>query len=66
VIAGFWNTPRLHGFILVSTDGDFKCLVEQVRSSKVVILRSCDNPTNAVAAVLRRNSIFTSPWSALR
>ena len=37
-----------HSFILVSTDSDFESLV---------ILRSCDYPTEIAAEVLRRNAI---------
>jgi predicted nuclease of predicted toxin-antitoxin system len=46
-----------HGFILVSTDSDFECLLQQFPSAKVVILRSCDYPTEIAADVLRRNAI---------
>jgi predicted nuclease of predicted toxin-antitoxin system len=46
-----------HDFILVSTDSDFERLLRQVPGSKVVILRSCDYPTEAAAEVLRRNAI---------
>src|SRR5271157_1230396 len=46
-----------HGFILVSTDSDFERLVGQIPGAKVVILRSCDYPTDVAAEVLRRNAI---------
>ncbi|MGA3100129.1 MAG: DUF5615 family PIN-like protein [Bryobacteraceae bacterium] len=46
-----------HGFILVSTDGDFERLLSQVPGAKAVILRSCDYPTDVAAGVLRRNAI---------
>jgi predicted nuclease of predicted toxin-antitoxin system len=47
---------RTRGFIL-STDSDFKHLVSQVESSKIVVLRSCNYPTETAAAVLRRSAI---------
>jgi predicted nuclease of predicted toxin-antitoxin system len=46
-----------HGFILVSTDSDFERLLQQLPGAKVVILRSCDYPTEIAADVLRRNAI---------
>jgi len=46
-----------HDFILVSTDSDFEGLVSQIPGAKVVILRSCDYPTDVAAEVLRRNAI---------
>src|ERR1035438_9156024 len=45
-----------HGFILVSTDSDFERLLTKVPGGKVVILRSCDYPTDVAAEVLRRNA----------
>ena len=45
------------GFILVSTDSDFERLARQIPGAKVVILRSCDYPTDVAAEVLRRNAI---------
>jgi predicted nuclease of predicted toxin-antitoxin system len=45
------------GFILVSTGSDFEGLASQVPGAKVVILRSCDYPTEIAAEVLRRNVI---------
>lgn len=55
-IAGFWNTPPLT-IILVSTDGDFQGLLEQIHGVGLVILRRCDYPTPIAAEVLRRNAI---------
>jgi len=46
-----------HHFVLVSTDSDFERLLKEVPQAKVVILRSCDYPTEIAAAVLRRNAI---------
>ncbi len=46
-----------HDFILVSTDSDFERLLSQVPGAKVVILRSCNYPTEVAAEVLRRNAI---------
>ena len=46
-----------HNFILVSTDSDFERLLRQVPGARVVILRSCDYPTDVAAEVLRRNAI---------
>jgi predicted nuclease of predicted toxin-antitoxin system len=46
-----------HDFILVSTDSDFEGLLRHVPGAKVVILRSCDYPTDVAAQVLRRNAI---------
>ena len=44
-------------FILVSTDSDFEGLLRHIPDAKVVILRSCDYPTDIAAEVLRRNAI---------
>ena len=44
-------------FTLVSTDSDFECLLDQIPTATVVILRSCDYPTDIAAQVLRRNAI---------
>ena len=44
-------------FILVSTDSDFERLLRQVTGARVVILRSCDYPTDVAAWVLRRSAI---------
>ena len=46
-----------NGFVLVSTDSDFESLLPRVPGVSVVILRSCDYPTNIAAEVLRRNAI---------
>ena len=46
-----------HDFVLVSTDSDFERLLKQFPGVKVVILRSCDYPTEIAADVLRRNAI---------
>ncbi len=46
-----------HDFVLVSTDNDFERLFKQIFGAKVVILRSCDYPTEIAAGVLRRNAI---------
>ncbi|MBV9765964.1 MAG: DUF5615 family PIN-like protein [Acidobacteriaceae bacterium] len=46
-----------HDFVLVSTDGDFERLLKHFPSAKIVILRSCDYPTEIAADVLRRNAI---------
>lgn len=46
-----------HDLILVSTDSDFERLLKQFPGAKVVILRSCDYPTEIAAEVLRRNAI---------
>ncbi len=45
------------GFVLVSTDSDFERLVSKVEDSNVVVLRSCNYPTETAAGVLRRNAI---------
>lgn len=46
-----------HAFILVSTDSDFLSLLDEIPGAKIVILRSCDYPTEAAVEVLRRNAI---------
>jgi predicted nuclease of predicted toxin-antitoxin system len=46
-----------HDLILVSTDTDFERLLTQVPGARVVILRSCDYPSEVAAEVLRRNTI---------
>jgi len=38
-----------HGFLLVSTDGDFVRLLSAIPTARVVILRSCDYPTHVAA-----------------
>ena len=44
-------------FILVSTDGDFEGLLSRIPGANVVILGSCNYPTEVAAEVLRRNAI---------
>jgi len=44
-------------FILISTDSDFKGLLNRISGAKVIILRSCNYPTEVAAEVLRRNAI---------
>ena len=44
-------------FILVSTDSDFEGLLSGFPGASVVILRSCNYPTEVAAEVLRRNAI---------
>lgn len=53
-----------HDFVLVSTDGDFERLVKQFPGARVVILRSCNYPTETAADVLRRNAIRIAELSA--
>jgi len=48
------------GFVLVSTDRDFERLLGRFNGAKIVILRSCDYPTEVAAEVLRRNAIRIS------
>jgi predicted nuclease of predicted toxin-antitoxin system len=55
-----------HGFILVSTDSDFERLLVEVPSAKVVILRSCDYPTDVAAEVLRCNAIRVAELQSSR
>jgi predicted nuclease of predicted toxin-antitoxin system len=55
-----------HDFVLVSTDSDFERLFKQVPGAKVVILRSCDYPTEIAADVLRRNAIRIAELSNSR
>lgn len=43
-------------FILVSTDSDFESLIDRIDGAHVVILRSCDYPTEIAAEVLCRNA----------
>ena len=54
---GILDYAGAHDFILVSTDGDFERLLRQVPGAKVVILRSCNYPTDVAAEALRRNAI---------
>lgn len=53
-------------FVLVSTDSDFERLLKEFPSAKVVILRSCDYPTEIAADVLRRNAICIAELSTSR
>jgi predicted nuclease of predicted toxin-antitoxin system len=46
-----------NGFVLISTDTDFRGLAADVPNAKVVILRSCNYPTGVAAEILRRNAI---------
>jgi hypothetical protein len=39
------------------TDSDFEGLLTQIPGANVVMLRSCDYPTDVAAGVLRRNAI---------
>jgi predicted nuclease of predicted toxin-antitoxin system len=48
---------RDNGLTLVSTDGDFRRLLPRFPNASVVILRSCNYPTETAANVLRRNAI---------
>ncbi len=54
------------GFVLVSTDSDFIRLVNEVPESLVVILRSCDYPTEIAAEMLRRNAVRIADLQNLR
>jgi predicted nuclease of predicted toxin-antitoxin system len=46
------------GFVLVTTDSDFERLLDKVENAtKVVILRSCNYPTQVAADVLRKNAV---------
>jgi len=55
-----------NGFVLVSTDRDFEGLLKLFSDAKVVILRSCDYPTEIAAGVLRRNAIRIAELVASR
>src|SRR5437867_12384505 len=44
-------------FVLVSTDSDFEGLYKQISGARVVILRSCNYPTDLAAEVIRHNAI---------
>jgi len=46
-----------HSFVLISTDKDFEDLLSAVPAARVVILSSCNYPTEVAAKVLRRNAI---------
>jgi predicted nuclease of predicted toxin-antitoxin system len=45
------------GFVLVTTDSDFKTLMAGLPGALVVVLQSCNYPTPVAAEVLRRNAI---------
>ena len=45
------------GFVLVTTDSDFERLLSTFSAANVVILGSCNYPTEVAGAVLRRNAI---------
>jgi predicted nuclease of predicted toxin-antitoxin system len=45
------------GYVLVSTDSDFKTLLHRFPKAMIVILRACNYPTAIAAGVLRRNAI---------
>jgi predicted nuclease of predicted toxin-antitoxin system len=45
------------GFVLVTTDSDFERLLSRFSGAIVVILRSCNYPTEVASDVLRRNAI---------
>jgi predicted nuclease of predicted toxin-antitoxin system len=44
-------------FIRVTTDSDFEDLLSRMPDARLVILRSCNYPTDVAATVLRRNAI---------
>lgn len=45
------------GFVLVTTDGDFQGLLGRGGEGRVVLLRSCNYPTDTAAEVLRRHAV---------
>src|SRR6266849_3604026 len=45
------------GFVLITTDSDFERLLCRFSGANVVILSSCNYPTEVAADVLRRNAI---------
>jgi predicted nuclease of predicted toxin-antitoxin system len=53
-----------HDFVLISTDSDFERLLNEFPHPKVVILRSCNYPTEIAADVLRRNAIRIAELAA--
>jgi hypothetical protein len=59
VLARHGRAPTFsaRSFVMVSTDSDFEGLLGRVSGANVVILRSCNYPTEAAAEVLRRNAI---------
>jgi predicted nuclease of predicted toxin-antitoxin system len=56
-ISVFWSTPAPAGFVLVTTDSDFERLLSRFSGANVVILSSCNYPTEVAGDVLRRNAI---------
>jgi predicted nuclease of predicted toxin-antitoxin system len=54
---GILEYAAAHNLILVSTDRDFERLLGKVPGANVVILRSCNYPTEVALDVLRRNAI---------
>ena len=55
-----------HNFILVSTDRDFESLLRRIPTANVVILRSCNYPTEVAAEAIRRNAIRIAEMPASR
>ena len=55
--AGFWTMPRFTTSSWSRQTAIFELLLKQIPGAKVVILRSCDYPTDVAAEVLRRNAI---------
>src|SRR5215471_16430678 len=53
-------------FALVTTDSDFENLSGQSPETCVVILRSCNYPTEIAASVLRRNAIRITQLADLK
>jgi len=53
-------------FVLVTTDSDFERLLSRIPNGLVVVLRSCDYPTNVAAGVLRRNAIRIAEIAVLQ
>jgi predicted nuclease of predicted toxin-antitoxin system len=51
-------------FTLVSTDSDFEGLLSKVTNVNIVILRSCNYPTEIAAEVLRRNAIHIAKMTS--
>jgi predicted nuclease of predicted toxin-antitoxin system len=61
---GILEYAAAHDFVLVSTDSDFERQLKQFRGTEVVILRSCDYPTQIRADLLRRIAIRIAEPSA--
>ena len=53
-ISAFWHMLAQVGFVLVSTDSDFEQMLSRFSDGNVVVLRSCDYPTEVASEVLRR------------